>query len=154
MLDLQLWNLVAGKSYHYTYRLWNFYPNQGRIQTFEKGGTARCVIIVDVGVTGICTVIVHKAHGHAKHANSKGSGSMPPRKLWKITLSGIESEGIFSDLSPFNAPMDTSIQNVLKINVAITCMPISKQLFNYCLFKYLCYYPLYLLMPLLMLYWR
>ena len=43
-----------------------------------------------------------------------GSGGMPPRKFWKITPSEIESEGIFSDLSPFNAPVDTGIQNDLK----------------------------------------
>ena len=37
-----------------------------------------------------------------------------PQEIWKITVSEIESEGIFSDLSPFNAPVDTGIQNVLK----------------------------------------
>ena len=43
-----------------------------------------------------------------------GSGGMPPRKVWKIRLSEIESEGIFSDWSPFNAPVDTGTQNFLK----------------------------------------
>ena len=33
--------------------------------------TARCVINVDVGIAGICTVVVYKAHGHmhVKYAN-------------------------------------------------------------------------------------
>ena len=47
---------------------------------------------------GASTHIVCKAHVHAKHANSRGSGGMPPRKFLKITPSKIESEGIFSDL--------------------------------------------------------
>ena len=37
-----------------------------------------------------------------------GSGGMPPRKFWKITLSEIESIAL-------NAPVDTGIQNVLNI---------------------------------------
>ena len=41
-------------------------------------------------------------------------GGMPPRKFWKNTLSEIESEGMFSDWSLFNAPMDTGTQNFLK----------------------------------------
>ena len=44
-----------------------------------------------------------------------GSGGMPPRKFWKITRSEIESEGIFSDWSPFNVPVDTGTQNFLII---------------------------------------
>ena len=39
---------------------------------------------------------------------------MPPKEILKITPSEMECEGIFSDLSPFNAPMDTGIQNILK----------------------------------------
>ena len=35
---------------------------------------------------------------------------MPPQEILKITLSEIEFESIFSDLSPFNAPVDTSTQ--------------------------------------------
>ena len=55
----------------------------GQIQTFEKEGTAscRCVIIVDVGAAGICSVIVCEALGHVKHANTRGSRGMPPRKF-------------------------------------------------------------------------
>ena len=44
---------------------------------------------------GASTHIVCKAN---VHANSRGSGGMPPRKFLKITPSKIESEGIFSDL--------------------------------------------------------
>ena len=53
-------------------------------------------------------------HCYGVHANTRGSGGMPPRKFWKLTLSEIESEDIFSDLSPFNAPVDTGMQSVLK----------------------------------------
>ena len=56
---------------------------------------------------------------------------MPPGNFEKLH-SEIEFEGIFSNLLPFNAPVDIGIQNVLK-NIAITCMPISMQLFSYCL---------------------
>ena len=55
------------------------YTNQGRIQTFDKRGMARCVIIVDVRVAGICAAIVCKAHGHAKHANTKEVWGHAPR---------------------------------------------------------------------------
>ena len=56
-------------------------------------------------IAGICNVIVYEAHGHAKHANTRGSGACPLGNF--ETLSEIESEGNFSDLSPFNAPVDT-----------------------------------------------
>ena len=51
---------------------------------------------VDVALTGICTVIVCKAHGNAKHVNTSGSGACPPGNFEKLH-SKIESEGIFSD---------------------------------------------------------
>ena len=90
------------------------YTNQGQIQTFDKRGMARCVIIVDVRVAGICAAIVCKAHGHAKHANTKEVWGHAPRIFWKVTLPEIESEGIFNNLSPFNVSVDTGIQNILK----------------------------------------
>ena len=60
----------------------------------KRAGTARSVIIVDVGLAGICTL----AHRH---------GSMPTlgRPGGKITPSEIESEGSFSTLSPFDVPV-------------------------------------------------
>ena len=65
---------------------------------FWKGGTARSVIIVDVGLAGKCTLIMCEVHRHAKHANTRG---LPPGNFEKVaTLSEIESEGIFSKLSP------------------------------------------------------
>ena len=42
----------------------------------------------------------------------KGSGGMPPGNF--EILAAVSEIGIFSDLSPFNAPVDTGIQNVLK----------------------------------------
>ena len=75
------------------------------------GGHSQTYHHVDVGLAGICTVIVCKAHGHAKHANTRGAGSMPP--LGKLhALSEIKSDSIFSDLSPFNAPVDIGTQNL------------------------------------------
>ena len=54
---------------------------QGWIWTFEKGG-AQPDLSFDVELAGICTVIVCKAHGHAKHANTRGVwGHAPPRKF-------------------------------------------------------------------------
>ena len=47
--------------------------------------------------------------------------SMPTLKFWKITPSEIESEGTFSNLSTFDVPVDTGMQNFLK---CIICMPI------------------------------
>ena len=35
-------------------------------------------------------LIVHKAHLHAKHTKARGSGGMPPRKVWKFVPSKIE----------------------------------------------------------------
>ena len=55
-----------------------------------------------------------------------GSRGMPPRK---ITLSEIESEGIFSVLMPLWHRYTKCLKKV-----AITCMPISMQLSSYCLF--------------------
>ena len=46
---------------------------------------------------------------------------MLPGKCLKITPSVIESEGIFSNLSTFDVPVDTGTQNFLKCNI---CMPI------------------------------
>ena len=43
----------------------------------------------------------------------------PQEVLNNITLFEIEFEGIFSDLLPFNAPVDTGTQSFLK---CITCM--------------------------------
>ena len=43
------------------------------------GGTARPVIIVDVGLAGTCTVIMCKAHRHEKHANTRGPGACPQK---------------------------------------------------------------------------
>ena len=52
--------------------------DQGWPEIFEKGGTTRFTYHhVDVGLTGICTVIVCEAHGHAKHANTRGLGHAP-----------------------------------------------------------------------------
>ena len=39
---------------------------------------------VDVGVAGICTVIVCEAHRHVNHANTRGSGGMPPGNFEKL----------------------------------------------------------------------
>ena len=79
-----------------------------------KGGTARCGIIADVGIARIYTVIVCGAHRHAKHANAREVWGHAPQEILKITPSEIKSEGIFSDLLPFNAPVDTGIQNIVK----------------------------------------
>ena len=53
----------------------------GISRTFEKGGTARCVVIVDVGVAGTCSIIVCEAQGYAKPANTRGSGGMPQGRI-------------------------------------------------------------------------
>ena len=47
---------------------------RGRSRLLKRGGgTARLTYHhVDVGLAGICTVIVCEAHGHAKHANTRG----------------------------------------------------------------------------------
>ena len=37
-----------------------------------------------MGLAGICTVIVCEANGHAKHANTRGSGGMPPGNFEKL----------------------------------------------------------------------
>ena len=79
------------------------------------------MIIVNVGQISIFTFIVCEAHSHAKHASTRGSGGMPPRKFLKITSSKIESEGVFSNLSTFDVPVDTGAQNFLK---CIICTPI------------------------------
>ena len=42
---------------------------------FEKEGTTRPVIIVDVGLAGIFTLIVCEVHRHVKHASTRGSGA-------------------------------------------------------------------------------
>ena len=76
---------------------------QRRIQTFEKGGTTGLIIIIDVGLAGICTVIVCEVHGHVNHANTRRSRGMLTQETWKITLSKIEFENNFRVLSPFNA---------------------------------------------------
>ena len=47
---------------------------------------------------------------------------MPPQKILKITPSEIESEGIFSNLSTFDVPVETGTENFLN---CIICMPIS-----------------------------
>ena len=47
--------------------------------------------IGDVGIAGMCTVLVCETHGHAKHATLGGSGGMPSRQYWKFTLCKIES---------------------------------------------------------------
>ena len=98
-------------SMHY-FEYW--YECRGRSRLLKGRGTARCVIIFDVGIARIYTVIVCGAHRHAKHANARGVWGHAPRKFWKITPSEIKSDGMFSDSSPFNAPVDTGIQNVLK----------------------------------------
>ena len=69
-------------------------------------------------------------------------GACPPGNFEKLH-SQIESEGIFSDRSPFNAPVDTGTQTL-----AITCIFISMQLYSYsckvfqkvAIFKYSYYY--------------
>ena len=45
---------------------------------------------------------------------------MPPGNL-KVTQTEVESEGISSNLSPFDVPVDTGTQNFL---TCINCMPI------------------------------
>ena len=35
-------------------------------------------------LAGICTVIVCEANGHVKHANTRGSGGIPPGNFEKI----------------------------------------------------------------------
>ena len=44
-----------------------------------------------------------------------------PQEILKITPSEIESEGMFSNLSTFDVPVDTGTENFLK---CIICMPI------------------------------
>ena len=44
-----------------------------------------------------------------------------PQEILKMTPSEIESEGIISNLSTFDVPIDTGTQNFLK---CIICMPI------------------------------
>ena len=79
-----------------------------------KRGTARFVIVVDVGLAG---------HGYAlswyaRHTDMQSmptlweSEGMPPGNFGKLE---IESEGIFSDCSPFNDLVDTGTQNILKM---------------------------------------
>ena len=54
-------------------------PPMGGSRLLKRGAKARLIIInFDVGLAGICTVIVCEAHGHVKHANTRGSGGMPP----------------------------------------------------------------------------
>ena len=47
----------------------------------KRGDTARPVIVVDVGLAGILTLIVCKAHRHVKHANTREISGMPSRKF-------------------------------------------------------------------------
>ena len=60
-----------------------------------------------MGLVGIHTVIVCEAHMHAKYSTTRRCGSiaMPPGNFEQLP-SEIESEGIFSGLSPFNVPVD------------------------------------------------
>ena len=88
---------------------------------WKGGGTARPVIIVDVGLAHIFTLIVCEAHRHAKHVNARGVWGMLPRKFRKITPSEIESEGVLSNLLTFYVPVDTGTQSFLK---CIICMAI------------------------------
>ena len=47
----------------------------------KKGEHSQTYHHVDVSVAGICTPIVCEAHRHVKHANTRGSEGMPPRKF-------------------------------------------------------------------------
>ena len=71
-----------------------------------------------VGLAGICTPTMCKAHRHAKHANNRKVWEHALRKFWKITLPESESEGIVINLSPFDIPVNTGTQK------CIICMPI------------------------------
>ena len=48
---------------------------------------------------------------------------MPPGRFEKVTPSEIESEGILSNLSPFDIPVDTGTQNFLKSNIRMPIHP-------------------------------
>ena len=98
---------------------------------FQKGGHSQTYHHVDMGLTGICTVIVCEAHGHEKHAKTGGLGAYPPGNFEKLR-SEIESEGIFSDWSPFNAPVNTGTQNFLKCSYYLlhACIHASCKLFQ------------------------
>ena len=89
---------------------------------FEKGGTCRSVIIVDSGLAEICTPIVCKAHGHAKHANTRGVWwHAHPGNFEKLHHLIFNLRVFFNNLSTFDVPVDTGSQTVLK---CIICMPI------------------------------
>ena len=73
-------------------------------------------------LAGIFTLIaiVCKAYRHAKYISTGGLGACP-QEILKISPSEIESEGIFSNLSTFDVPVDTGTENFL---ICIICMPI------------------------------
>ena len=48
----------------------------------KRGDTTRFVI--NVGLSGLCNIIVCKAHWHLKHANTSGSGGMSPGNFEKL----------------------------------------------------------------------
>ena len=45
------------------------------------GGHSQTYHHVDVGLAGICTLIVCEAHGHVKYASTRGSGACPLKKF-------------------------------------------------------------------------
>ena len=47
----------------------------------KRRNTTKTVIIVDVGLVSIFILIVCEADRHAKHASTRVSGGMPPRKF-------------------------------------------------------------------------
>ena len=59
----------------------NLIKSRGGSRLLKRGGTARPVIIGDVGLACIFTLIMCEAHRHAKHASTRGFGGIPPRKF-------------------------------------------------------------------------
>ena len=60
--------------------------SSAKSRLLKEGNTARSVIIVDVGLAGICTLIVCKAHRHAiiaMHTNTRGH---PPANFENYTF--------------------------------------------------------------------
>ena len=58
---------------------------QGGSRLLKRLGTARPVLIVDVGLADIF-MLMCKAHRHAKHASTGGPGGMPQEILKNYTL--------------------------------------------------------------------
>ena len=60
--------------------------DRGGSRHLKGGGTARSGIIVDVGLAGMCTLIVCEVHRQVKHVNTRGSGGMPLANFENYTV--------------------------------------------------------------------